>query len=119
MLSCLPSLIPPCLRCVELTGVAFALDHKRIEDDVAEVALPVLIKDSFAFHAQLVLELVDDGALEIMSLASGSGTQDLSRGSFPLANLMYHSAFARSSASEPCLYLLRHKYLKAAILAYT
>jgi hypothetical protein len=66
-----PRLLPPCFRWIELAGVAFALDHEWIEVNVTQLTLSVLIQNARAINAQLILEFVDDVALELMTFASG------------------------------------------------
>ena len=71
MLTGSPCLIQPSIRGIKLAGVAFALDHEWIEVDVAQLTLSVLIQNAIAINAQLILELVDNVALELVPFASG------------------------------------------------
>ena len=64
-------LLPPRLRRIKFTGISFAFDHEWIEVDVTQLTLSVLIQNARAINAQLILEFVDDVALELMTFASG------------------------------------------------
>jgi hypothetical protein len=71
MLTGSPCLLPPRFRRIKFTGISFAFDHEWIEVDVTQLTLSVLIQNARAINAQLILEFVDDVALELMTFASG------------------------------------------------